>query len=38
LRLPLGADAVAALEQKLASMTKELEQWRAVAEATALQE
>jgi NAD(P)-dependent dehydrogenase (short-subunit alcohol dehydrogenase family) len=38
LRLPLGADAVAALGQKLASMTKELEQWRAVAEATALQE
>jgi len=36
LRLPLGADAVAALEHKLASMTRELAEWRAVAEATAL--
>jgi hypothetical protein len=34
LRLPLGADAVAAVEDKLARVTSELVEWRALSLAT----
>jgi hypothetical protein len=38
LRLQLGADCVARVEQKLSDIRRELEQWRPVALATAFED
>lgn len=34
LRLPLGSDSFANIEEKLASVAKELDRWRALAQST----